>query len=350
MTSARPCSRSAYRYDSKLRGCRDDVKAARIVYARELLLLRHCPEDEVEMNLLLESEVAFNSMLNYAHSTDIGKESIGHLCCLFDLKRLIMGQDGTVGLSDMYIFQDQFCDEIASWNPCDRCHHVSDVVATLKYHHRCCSTLLADGFYFQFKYVAMSKTLTSHYKKLVGLKQDTSLSLAANIRTPNHFQYVGLLGCGSCGVVAHVRSQRQSYAMKVQSKLNSVKTQSDVDSSSKVLRELRAHVLLNRSRHPYLSTLEFAFQTATLTYMVSPMATCGDLRRSLTFCAAGRMCLERVRFYSAEIVSALRHLHANGLVHRDLKPGNVLLGGDGHVRLTDFGSIYGKHIVGNVMV
>ena len=56
---------------------------------------------------------------------------------------------------------------------------------------------------------------------------------------------------------------------------------------------------------------------------------------------------ERARFYAAEITLALEHLHKMGIVYRwakwrgvtrsDLKPENVLLTEEGHVRLTDFG-------------
>ena len=47
--------------------------------------------------------------------------------------------------------------------------------------------------------------------------------------------------------------------------------------------------------------------------------------------------LKRARFYTAELVTAIAHLHSLNIVYRDLKPSNIMLDVKGHVRLVDFG-------------
>jgi serine/threonine kinase 38 len=48
------------------------------------------------------------------------------------------------------------------------------------------------------------------------------------------------------------------------------------------------------------------------------------------------------RFYIAETIQAVENVHALEYIHRDLKPDNLLIGKDGHVKLSDFGLC--KHV------
>ena len=45
---------------------------------------------------------------------------------------------------------------------------------------------------------------------------------------------------------------------------------------------------------------------------------------------------EAIQFWVAELACAVRYVHKQGIIHRDIKPDNVLLDGDGHVHLADF--------------
>lgn len=118
------------------------------------------------------------------------------------------------------------------------------------------------------------------------------------------------------------------YAMKVLSK-------KDILQRQEVQHTMSEQSILKHADSPFLVGLKFSFQTADKLYLVLDFMNGGELFYHLA--RIGRFEESRAKFYAAEIVLALEHLHKHNIIYRDLKPENILLDSCGHVALTDFG-------------
>ncbi|KAK2975849.1 hypothetical protein RJ640_022866, partial [Escallonia rubra] len=88
-------------------------------------------------------------------------------------------------------------------------------------------------------------------------------------------------------------------------------------------------------RNPFVVRFFYSFTCRENLYLVMEYLNGGDLFSLLRNLG----CLEEdmARIYIAELVLALEYLHSLNVIHRDLKPDNLLIGPDGHIKLTDFG-------------
>lgn len=124
------------------------------------------------------------------------------------------------------------------------------------------------------------------------------------------------------------KERGQLFAMKILKKTHLVKRR-------QIERTRTERKVLSAVNHPFIMKLHYAFQTDDKLYLVLDYCPGGELFFHLSRC---RRFPERVaRFYAAELLLAIGHLHKRGIIYRDLKPENVLLDADGHVKLGDFG-------------
>ncbi|XP_066962425.1 uncharacterized protein [Macrobrachium rosenbergii] len=147
--------------------------------------------------------------------------------------------------------------------------------------------------------------------------------------TFDHFQVLRAIGKGSFGKVCIVqkRDSKQMFAMKYMNK-----TQCEArEALNNVFREIE---ILASLRHPFLVNLWFSFQDEEDMFMVVDLLLGGDLRYHIQ--QGVQFTDEAVRLYILEVASALHYLHARNIIHRDIKPDNLLLDEEGHVHLTDF--------------
>jgi len=100
----------------------------------------------------------------------------------------------------------------------------------------------------------------------------------------------------------------------------------------------REAAAVTRVKHPGIArVLEFV-RDGERAFLVIERVDGADI--SVVVRDHGAMSAERVQALGSEVAGALAAAHANGVLHRDVKPQNVLLDTEGHARLTDFGSAW----------
>ncbi|KAH9954282.1 kinase-like protein [Russula dissimulans] len=161
----------------------------------------------------------------------------------------------------------------------------------------------------------------------MGCAPSKNIDLASEVSL-YHFNLHRVVGKGAFGkvrVVEHKKSKKL-YALKYMDKQQCIREKAVAN----VIQERR---LLEEVDHPFLVNLRYAFQNDENCFFVLDLMWGGDLRYHLN--SKGNFPEDVVRFWVAELSSGLVYLHSKGIMHRDIKPDNILLDAKGHAALTD---------------
>ena len=167
---------------------------------------------------------------------------------------------------------------------------------------------------------------------LAGRLQIVPMALDQRIGTElGGYRIIEPLGRGGTSVVyraEHVRLGRQAALKLLSPGIG------EADFSGRFLRESQLAASLD---HPSIVPVYDAGETDGLLYIAMACVDGTDLKTLLA--EEGRLPVRRALRIVAQVGSALDAAHAKGLVHRDVKPANILVAEDDHAYLSDFGAV-----------
>jgi serine/threonine protein kinase len=169
----------------------------------------------------------------------------------------------------------------------------------------------------------INKNFKSKGENILKENKDSKITL-------QDFQKIKVLGRGAFGKVVLVRyiEKNELYALKILKKNLIVK-------KKQIEHTKTERYLLEILNHPFIVKLHFAFQDEKKLYFVTEFMQGGDLFFHLSKNSQYKE--KDVKFYASEILLAIEYMHSQNFIYRDLKLENILIGKDGHIKLTDFG-------------
>src|SRR5215208_3485980 len=145
----------------------------------------------------------------------------------------------------------------------------------------------------------------------------------------SHYRLEEEIGRGGMGVVYRATDTRLGRALAI--KMLPADATADPDRNARFVREAQAASALN---HPHIVTIYDIGAADGVTFIAMELVDGTPLDRVL---AASPLTIVQAVEYGAQIAAALEAAHASGIVHRDIKPGNIMITRDGRVKVLDFG-------------
>lgn len=151
---------------------------------------------------------------------------------------------------------------------------------------------------------------------------------AGSVSVPPGYEFIRALGQGATGWVALARQAQLERLVAIKMIHAGIY---DRAGQKRLIREGRAIVSL---RHPAVVTVYELRVTPNGAALVMEYLSGGNMRALID---SGRLTGSHAALLLCEVAAGLAHAHGSGIVHRDVKPANVLLTADGHAKIADFG-------------
>ena len=148
--------------------------------------------------------------------------------------------------------------------------------------------------------------------------------------TANNYESISIIGRGAFGEVHICREIKTGEIVAIKK----IKKEY-IENKSEIKYIINEQDFLSKVDSPWIVKLKSSFQEGDYLYLVMEYMPGGDLMGLLI--AKDILTEEEAKFYICEMILAIDSIHELNCIHRDIKPDNILIGKDGHIKLTDFG-------------
>ena len=167
-------------------------------------------------------------------------------------------------------------------------------------------------------------------KKEIYRQEMVKLRKAREKQSIKDYESIAIIGRGAFGEVHVCREKKTDkiYAIKkIKKNILILKNQ--------IIHVLNEQKFMSRAKSPWIVELKASFQEDEYLYLVMEYLPGGDLMNLLI--KKDILTEDEAKFYISELILAIESIHKLDCIHRDIKPDNVLIDKNGHIKLSDFG-------------
>ena len=144
------------------------------------------------------------------------------------------------------------------------------------------------------------------------------------------YESLAIIGRGAFGEVHVCREIKTGNIYAIKKMKKEILTQ-----KNQVMHIRSEQLIMSKIKSPWIVDLKASFQEDDYLYLVMEFLPGGDFMSYLI--KKDILTEDEARFYTAELILAVDSIHKLDCIHRDIKPDNILIDKNGHIKLSDFG-------------
>ena len=199
-----------------------------------------------------------------------------------------------------------------------------------KYNAKSKKNLELKNFLSELNFYNINKNQLINIKKKLFEKQKIGYRKSREKQSIYEYESLSIIGRGAFGEVHVCRKKMTGEIVAIKKFKKDILTQ-----KNQVIAIRNEQTFMSKVKSPWIVDLKASFQENNYLYLVMEFCPGGDLMNLLI--EKDILPEKDAKFYMAELVLAIEFIHKLDCIHRDIKPDNILIDADGHIKLSDFG-------------